>query len=141
MRREDLTLIMLALADGGSYTPVQIQKAMFLADDLVRDAFDSRYNFQPYDYGPFDLDVYRDVERMEAEGLTRVSVTSRGWNVYTATDPGRRRGEKLLDNLSPEQRQMFTRISRFVRSLSFSSLVSSIYKAYPYMRERSVFRD
>jgi uncharacterized protein len=141
MCREDLTLIMLALADGGSYTPVQIQKAMFLADDLVRDAFHSRYNFQPYDYGPFDLDVYRDVERMEAHGLTRVSVTSRGWNIYTATDAGRQHAYTLLENLSSDQRQMFTRISRFVRSLSFSDLVSSIYKAYPHMRERSVFRD
>ena len=74
MRREDLTLIMLALADGGSYTPVQIQKAMFLADDLVRDVFDSRYDFQPYDYGPFDSDVYRDAKRMEADGLTELDV-------------------------------------------------------------------
>ena len=47
MNREDLTLVMLALAQGESYTPVQIQKAMFLADDLVREAFDSRYNFEP----------------------------------------------------------------------------------------------
>jgi hypothetical protein len=54
MGREDLTLVMLALAQDASYTPVQIQKAMFLADDLVRDAFDSRYEFAPYDYGPFD---------------------------------------------------------------------------------------
>ena len=141
MRREDLTLIMLALADGGSYTPVQIQKAMFLADDLVRDVFDSRYDFQPYDYGPFDSDVYRDAKRMEADGLTRVSVTSRGWNVYTATGAGHQHAHRLLNNLSSEQREMFARISRFVRSLSFSDLVSSIYKSYPHMRERSVFRD
>lgn len=141
MRREDLTLIMLALAEGRQYTPVQIQKAMFLADDLAREAFDSRYDFQPYDYGPFDPDVYRDVGRMEAEGLTRVSVTSRGWNVYRATDAGRQRGRTLLDKLSVEQQKKLARISRFVRSLSFTDLVSSIYKAYPHMRERSVFRD
>jgi|HubBroStandDraft_6_1064221.scaffolds.fasta_scaffold1642015_2 uncharacterized protein YwgA len=141
MRREDLTLIMLALSDGRQYTPVQIQKAMFLADDFAREAFDSRYDFQPYDYGPFDPDVYRDVERMEVEGLTRISVTSRGWNVYMATDAGRRRGRELLDTLPPEQRDKLTRISKFVRTLSFTDLVSSIYKAYPHMRERSVFRD
>jgi uncharacterized protein len=141
MRREDLTLIMLTLAEGGHYTPVQIQKAMFLADDLVQNAFECRYNFQPYDYGPFDVDVYRDVASMTADGLTRVSTTSRGWNVYATTDAGSQRGRELFNSLLPEQQQMLTRISQFVRRLSFSDLVSSIYKAYPHMRERSVFRD
>jgi uncharacterized protein YwgA len=141
MNREDLTLVMLALAQNASYTPVQIQKAMFLADDLVREAFDSRYDFEPYDYGPFDPDVYRTVETMQSHGLARVSVTSQGWNTYAATEEGVRRGHELLDTLYPEQRQMFGRISQFVRRLSFSDLVSSIYKAYPHMRARSVFRD
>jgi uncharacterized protein len=141
MRREDLTLVMLALAEGDRYTPVQIQKAMFLADDLVRPAFDCRYDFQPYDYGPFDPDIYRHIREMEVDRLAQVSVTSRGWNVYAATEDGCQRGRQLLERLAPEQQQMLRRISQFVRRLSFSDLVSSIYKAYPEMRSRSVFRD
>jgi uncharacterized protein YwgA len=139
MRREDLTLAMLALAEGRRYTPVQIQKAMFVADDLVRDAFDSRYDFQPYDYGPFDPNVYRDIENMG--DLARISITSRGWNSYAATEEGVQRGRRLLENLTPDQRRTLTQISRFVRERSFSDLVSTIYKYYPHMRARSVFRD
>jgi uncharacterized protein len=140
MRREDLTLIMLALADGGHYTPVQIQKAMFLAEDMVSEAFDLRYDFQPYDYGPFDQNVYHEIEGLELNDLARISTAARGWNTYAATAAGVLRGRELLQCLTPEQQELIKKISRFVRRLSFTALVSAIYKAYPHMRERSVFR-
>lgn len=132
---------MLTLADGGHYTPVQIQKAMFLADDFVKDAFDYRYDFQPYDYGPFDPAVYRDVELLEGNDLAQISTTPRGLKVYFATPRGAEFGRELLGQLTHDQQETLAKISRFVRRLSFSALVSSIYKAYPHMRERSVFRD
>src|SRR5882672_7465136 len=54
LRRDEIALVVLSLAEGALFTPVQIQKALFLASDKVADAFrrDSRYDFQPYDYGP-----------------------------------------------------------------------------------------
>lgn len=143
MRREDLTLIMLVLAGERSYTPVKIQKAMFLTDDLVQDAFDadSRFGFEPYDYGPFDHTVYRAVEDLERQGLARIGTTSRGWKTYAATEEGARRGRRLFAGLRPDQQETLQRISQFVQRLSFSDLVKAIYRAYPRMRDRSVFRD
>jgi uncharacterized protein YwgA len=143
MRREDLTLIMLALASERSYTPVKIQKAMFLTDDLVHDVFDSdsKFDFQPYDYGPFDHTVYRTVEDLERQGLARIGTTSRGWKTYAATDEGIRRGQALFNGLGPDQQTTLQQISQFVQRLSFSDLVKAIYRAYPHMRDRSVFRD
>jgi hypothetical protein len=49
--REQIALVVLSLADGKPFTPVQIQKALFLASDKVARAFTthSRYDFQPYD--------------------------------------------------------------------------------------------
>jgi uncharacterized protein len=141
MQREEITLIVLALSRGQSYTPVQIQKAMFLAEDLAPDAFDSHYDFQPYDYGPFDREVYLDIEAMEAQGWASVGHSARGWRVYSATPEGVRRGLGLYEVLPSRTQEMLSKISTFVRRLSFSDLVSSIYKAYPHMRERSVFRD
>src|SRR5580692_8884957 len=60
--REQVALVVLSLAEGAPFTPVQIQKALFLASDKVPEAFElgSRYDFQPYDYGPFDRQVYSD---------------------------------------------------------------------------------
>ena len=65
--REQIALVILSLADGKPFTPVQIQKALFLASDKVASAFATEYTFQPYDYGPFDWQVYADIEELAKE--------------------------------------------------------------------------
>lgn len=144
LSRDEVTLVVLAFADGGSFTPVQIQKAMFLASDKVASAFrrDSRYEFQPYDYGPFDRQVYSDVEGLERRGLSQINQQpGNRWRTYAASSRGIAEGRRLAQQLSAEQQEILVTIVRLVRSLSFNDLVSAIYRAYPNMRERSVFRD
>ena len=76
--RDEMALVVLSLAEGADFTPVQIQKALFLASDKAADAFkqQSRYDFQPYDYGPFDQQVYSDMEQL-APGEWRKSISGR----------------------------------------------------------------
>ena len=144
LQRDEIVLVMLSLAKGESFTPVQIQKALFLASDKVADAFadDSRYDFQPYDYGPFDRDVYFDIALLEARELAQINQQAQSrWRTYAATERGVAEGRRLAQRLNGEQRKVLERIANLVRSLSFNELVSAIYRAYPHMRERSVFRD
>jgi uncharacterized protein len=144
LRRDEIALVVLSLAEGALFTPVQIQKALFLASDKVADAFrrDSRYDFQPYDYGPFDAGVYSDVERLESQGLVQINQQPGSrWRTYAATERGMAEGRRLARQLTDEQHAILGRIATLVRSLSFNDLVSAIYRAYPRMRERSVFRD
>jgi uncharacterized protein YwgA len=134
---------MLSLADGdGMFTPVQIQKALFLASDRAPDAFYSTYDFQPYDYGPFDRQVYLDVEELERLGLAQVNQPPGSrWKTYAATAAGKAEGARLTQSLTEPQRELLKKIVTLVRGLSFNDLVSAIYRAYPDMRARSVFRD
>jgi hypothetical protein len=65
-------------------TPVQIQKAMFLigmeAKQFVEPGF---YKFVPYNYGPFDANVYHDLDELVAKGLVAVdSFPGRTWKTY-----------------------------------------------------------
>lgn len=76
LSREEIALIVLALADGKSFTPVQIQKALFLASDKGADAFrqNSRYDFQPYDYGSVSgVVAYSAVHSSGVSGLSPMS--------------------------------------------------------------------
>jgi uncharacterized protein YwgA len=144
LSRDEITLVVLALANGESFTPVQVQKSLFLASDKVATAFrhDSRYDFQPYDYGPFDRQVYSDVENLERQGLAQVNQQAGSrWRTYSASARGIAEGQRLAQQLTGEQRDILGTIVNLVRSLSFNDLVSAIYRAYPNMRERSVFRD
>jgi uncharacterized protein len=144
LSRDQVTLVVLSLAEGDEFTPVQIQKALFLASDKVPGAFDpgSRYDFQPYDYGPFDARVYSDAQALDTQGLALINQQPGSrWRTYAATQAGMAEGRRLAARLSSEQREILARITHLVRSLSFNELVSAIYRAYPHMRERSVFRD
>jgi hypothetical protein len=135
---------MLAASSGQYYTPVQIQKAMFLLDRQVPEIFDttSRFLFRPYDYGPFDADVYVEIERLEAEGLAETAINStRAMKLYAASPRGLEVVEPLRGQLTSVQLAFIDRASAFVRSLSFSDLVSAIYEAYPEMRKNSIFVD
>ena len=144
LSRDEIALVVLSIAEGAAFTPVQIQKAIFLASEKVSDGFrrDSRYNFQPYDYGPFDSQVYSDVDGLWKRGLAQINQEPGSrWRTYSATEGGIAEGRRLAGQLTEEQRVVLGRIVNLVRSLSFNDLVSAIYRAYPGMRERSVFRD
>ena len=140
MRREQATLMMLATAKDGAFTPVQIQKAMFLLSEEAPEIFDSRsrYNFQPYDYGPFDSYVYSDIDLLRSKGMTTQGSGGRVRR-YSATEAGVTEGEKLRLSLAPNLQQYVADVSGFVRRLSFSELVTAIYRKYPKMKEKSVF--
>lgn len=144
LSRDEIALVVLSLAGGDAFTPVQIQKALFLASDKVADAFraDSRYHFEPYDYGPFDWRVYADAENLERRGLGQINQQPGSrWRTYAASPAGLAEGRRLAERLTGDQRAVLQKIVDLVRSLSFNELVSAIYKAYPPMQARSVFRE
>jgi hypothetical protein len=143
LERDHVAPVVLSLADGdGTFTPVQIQKAMFLATDRAADAFMSPYEFQPYDYGPFDRQVYLDIEDLERLGLAQINQPPGSrWKTYAVTAAGKAAAAELINSLTAAQLELLKKIVTLVRSLSFNDLVSAIYRAYPDMKARSVFRE
>lgn len=144
MNRRDLVLAILAAAEGRTYTPVQIQKAAFVICDQLPELIDEGpgFSFQPYDYGPFDSDVYSEISALQRAGLAVIAPSGIGnWSTYAASDAGIEQGDDILYNVLEEKdRAYIEKISNWVRSLDFASLVKSIYEAYPDMRARSIFR-
>jgi len=76
MDRGDLVLAALAAGGvGASYSPVQVQKLLFLIDREAANLVDGpHFSFRPYDYGPFeagDLAFRHRGGRRHAAFLTR----------------------------------------------------------------------
>lgn len=142
MDRENWTLLTLAAADT-PLQPVQLQKSLFLLSRNVRSKVLGRnfYTFEPYDYGPFCKDIYGDTEILEAKNLAKITrpPVSR-FNTYSVTPEGSAIADDLRQHLSAKVVDYLDRVVGFVQSVSFSQLVSAIYKAYPEMRKNSVFR-
>lgn len=99
------------------------------------------FNFVPYDYGPYDKDVYRELENLAEMGLVGViGDPSFSYRKYRASGDGLVDGAAELDDLPDTISVYIRQLSSFVRRLSFSQLVRAVYQEYPEMKENSVFR-
>jgi hypothetical protein len=141
MNREEIVLTALSAGGAGAwYEPVQVQKLFFLIDrEIAAEVGGHHFVFRPYDYGPFDSDVYTELERMHRSGL--VIIAAGYYRSYGLSEQGYARGAALLNKLPARARDFMTRTARWVLSLSFSQLVSAIYEKYPDMKTASVFRQ
>ena len=141
MTKREVVLAALAPAQGKQHSPVQIQKLLFLLD---REAFQlvdgPHFNFQPYNYGPFDKAVYQVLDELDKDEL--VTIRSGGWQrTYALTPTGQNDGDRLLGKLPDAAQNYIRSASAFVLKLNFLELVSAIYKAYPDMQENSILRS
>ena len=142
MTNREIVLAALAPAQGKPHSPVQVQKLLFLIDREAGKLVDGpHFNFIPYNYGPFDKDVYRVLNDLDVQhGL--VTVRSSGWcRMYALTPTGQNEGDRLLCDLSDVAQDYIRRASTFVLKLNFLQLVSAIYKTYPDMQENSIIRS
>lgn len=144
MRRSEAVLAVLASANGATLSPAQLQKAAFLLARNIPDVFDAgqAFNFAAYDYGPFDRAVYDEAQMLQLQGLAQINQAPNGrWKVYAASPHGVASGQAVLQRLAPDRRDYIQRVVEWVRQQSFTSLVKSIYTAYPEMRANSIFQD
>ena len=139
-RRDYVLAVMSAGEDLARFSPVQVQKLFFLLDEEIPDRVGGpHFNFQPYDYGPFDKAVYQDLDKMAFHGLVDQTGDGRS-RTYMLTSEGLQRGRMALGKLTPGMQSYVAALSNWVRSLSFAQLVSEIYRRYPEMRVNSVFQ-
>lgn len=144
MRRSEAVLAVLASANGATLSPAQLQKATFLLAKRAPELFDEghNFNFVPYDYGPFDKAVYDEAGALALAGLAQINQAPFGrWNVYSASAEGVEAGRRILEGLAENKRDFVDQVVQWVRQQSFTSLVKSIYAAYPEMRANSIFQD
>jgi len=141
-KRQTVVLAALAAQPAATFAPVQVQKLFFLLDKNVADNLGGpQFSFEPYDYGPFDRSVYDELNALAANGLVSITSTPdarrRG---YTLTAAGYEAGLRAFNGMPQRARDYMVTVSNWVRSVSFAELVGAIYKQFPEMRARSVFR-
>lgn len=139
--RKNWALLAIAAASGEPVSPVQLQKSLFLLGrelgDLVSGDF---YEFQPYNYGPFDIAVYKDAEELASEGLITITRPPHArYNEYRATAMGLARATCIREQAPARAAKYLETAVAWARRLSFSELVQAIYAKYPDTRVNSVF--
>jgi uncharacterized protein len=144
MKPEDWTLLAICAAKSKGLSPVQLQKSLFLLGrKLPKEELGNHfYVFSPYNYGPFDVQIYQDAEILEKKGLISITQSPESrWKIYRATQDGLELATKLRTQASPHAVDYLDTVVTWVLGHSFRELVSAIYAEYPEFRENSVFQE
>lgn len=141
MDKNSAIIIAMAPAKRSPFTPVQMQKLMFLLDAELSDAIGGPlFSFEPYHYGPFDKSIYACLRGLNELGHVHiVAVEGQWWADFSLTAQGQVEGDNGLAQLDTWVREAIETYSKWVSGLSFSQLVSAIYKKYPDTKVNSVF--
>jgi DNA-binding PadR family transcriptional regulator len=142
LTRIDWLLLFIGLPGGKFYTDqIRVMKGMFLLDKEGPQELRDLYDFQPYDYGPFDTRVYRDLDHLEALRLIEVSqIVGTNRQVYGLTAKGEERMKQVLNEAPQQVVEALHQIKELVTSRSFTSLLQYVYKKYPTYAARTVMR-
>lgn len=115
------------------FDPVRVQKLLFLIDKEIPTLVGGpHFNFHPYNYGPFDVNVYLELEALTADSCVHTDRRLR-YLRYKLTSKGLARGSTVLASL-PERASLFVeRACEWMLAASVSDLLSAIYRRYPEM--------
>ncbi len=134
-------VVLLALQDGRAYSPVQVQKLLFLIEKKAFSAKKSLFNFTPYHYGPFDKEIYSVLDELKEKGLVDVHCNiDQKHRRYCLTDLGIKKAEKIVTSVK-DTNDYIKKLADYVYTQSFTELVSAIYQEYPDMKENSIFTN
>ncbi len=112
-------------------------KGAFLVVERGRPEWKQLFDFEAYDYGPFDRRLYDARDELVCTGL--LDVTPGRYEQYTVSAAGDQRVADLTKHLGSDA-EWIRQIGHYVTTRSFSRLLGEIYSAYPEYQERSVFR-
>ena len=141
VERKDWILIVLDCSKDKTLSPVQLQKSLFLLKHMNPDMFNNFYNFIPYHYGPFCLDIYEDADLLKLDEMININVNTIGrWDIYSINDKGIKYVDNLKKQIKPKIYNYASKIVKWVKDRSFSQLISKIYKQFPEFKVNSVFK-
>jgi hypothetical protein len=132
-------LLLLFHGAGKPVDRVRIQKAMFLFAQRSKASDHEKYEFEPYDYGPFSAAIYSDLARFEAADLIRREGSARS-PAYSLTTIGREAAGRLAAAVPTERLSYLQQVRAWVLARSFNQLLTDVYDMYPDYAVRSVFR-
>lgn len=123
--------------------PIRIQKTLFKFSEEAKGSLEEdTYSFKPYNWGPFSIEIYRDLDDLVAEGLVkRVRLAGATWAKYRLTDEGEQAADEVVATVDGRAYEKLKDMSRWVKERSFKRLLTDIYEAHPEMAVNSIFRD
>lgn len=138
MTRQQWLLLVIAEAGATGLTPIQLQKTLFLVGQAYK-LKSGYYDFAPYNYGPFDPQIYKDAEEIATTEQIIIFNDGNPYSKYLITPSGQINADDLKQK-NEKDAKFAKELVDFVKSLKFRELLRVIYKNYPQFAVNSIFR-
>jgi len=137
--------LLLFLDSRKAINPVRVQKGMFLFAMKTPELWlprEGRYDFEPRDYGAYSSAIRSDLNTLTEKDYiyTVQMLQGESWNWWMLTDKGFELLARFGDDIDHRAIEYLQRLRKFVDGLSFTQLLSAVYKEYPEYAVNSVFR-
>lgn len=140
MTRKDWALLIISIAGKNGLSPLRLQKSLFLIkQNIIEKITDDFYEFEPYNYGPFSVEIYRDAEDLEINNFIKVNLSQYGnWTEYSITKDGEKKAEEIKQNLNSNIIKYIKELVEWINNLNFREIVNFIYSNYPDYKVNSI---
>ena len=132
----------LVLALDSQSEPIRIQKTLFKLSQEADLPASETYSFRPYNWGPYSPQISEDIDELVQGGLVeRVRTPGVSWASYRLTAEGKREAAGARDRAADEALASLSAISDWVSDRAFSQLLRDLYRDYPKLASRSLFKQ
>jgi uncharacterized protein len=145
LRPTDWLLILLGAKVDGSHRssldPVRIQKGMFLLAQETDIPTREKYEFSPYNWGPYSRTLRENLEDLVSVGkVIAQEVPGYSWKQYSLSESGLETARKILPRANRTAAIHVFDIRRQINEASFNSLLNDVYTRFPEFAVNSLFR-
>ena len=130
------------LREGTVYSSPSAETLFLLDRTGVGDHYSCpQFDFKPYDFGPFDAEVYKELERLSNADLVEISYDRTGLKHFRLTAAGQQSANEVFAQLDERSQVLVTKVSDRVRKQTFTSLISTFFRLYPDKAVGSVEKE
>ena len=118
---------------------LKIMKELFVIERELKPS--NFYSFNPYLYGAYSREVFKDLSELLRNNLIKVTNEYKeGYGTYTLTEKGEEMIAEKYRLLSEDVRKKIEEIKKELNNLSFLELLTKVYGKYPEFAKNSMVR-
>jgi hypothetical protein len=142
--KSQAALLLFLLDSARTVDPLRLTKGIFIFTMEAPDSWlakQERYQFIPYNYGPYSQSLRNDLDRLvEQRDVLASKVRDKNWDYYYLSKKGKKRAQEAANYLPTEAVTYLRKVRKYVLRVSVRKLLDTVYDRYPSYAVKNVFK-
>ncbi len=121
---------------------IRIMKTLFLVWHRSGQNIPGYFEFEPYLYGPYSLEVYRVLDELtQQELIIQPPQAPQRWADHYLTTRGKEKAEEAVKSTDAKMRKLVEHVAQEVSQLGFRELLRNVYSEAPEFAANSLVKE